>query len=167
MKWTDTLLLFSILLVTLLLLWVGVAFASEENNEEVECLTTALYFESRGELLSGMVAVGEVILNRVDSHHYPDTICGVVKQGGTRKGRGGCQFSFYCDGIEEVYHNTYAKEIAQRVALFMTGEHKRTPSVTMGKGIMFYHADSMTEPPGWTKKMREVANIGGHTFYSH
>ena len=44
----------------------------------------------------GQVAVAEVILNRVDSARYPDTVCDVVAQG-AGSGRA-CQFSYNCDG---------------------------------------------------------------------
>src|SRR3546814_6180704 len=47
---------------------------------ELECLASAVYFESKGEPLEGQLAVAEVILNRVKSPKFPDTICGVVKQ---------------------------------------------------------------------------------------
>ena len=50
-----------------------------------KCLAQALYFEARGESLKGQIAVAEVILNRVDSRAFPDTLCGVINQGTGRK----------------------------------------------------------------------------------
>ena len=44
------------------------------------CLSLALYHEARGEPLNGQRAVAEVIMNRVESNRFPDTICGVVMQ---------------------------------------------------------------------------------------
>ncbi|MEM1345655.1 MAG: cell wall hydrolase, partial [Pseudomonadota bacterium] len=44
------------------------------------CLAEALYFEARGESMRGQIAVAEVILNRVDSTAYPDSVCGVISQ---------------------------------------------------------------------------------------
>lgn len=40
----------------------------------------AMYFESNRSSRDGMVAVGSVVMNRVASRHYPDTVCGVVGQ---------------------------------------------------------------------------------------
>ena len=47
---------------------------------EVECLARAMYFESNRSSRDGMIAVGSVVMNRVASDSYPDTICGVVGQ---------------------------------------------------------------------------------------
>ena len=49
--------------------------------EEVECLTLNVYFESRSESPQAQYAVAEVVLYRVMNANFPDTICGVVKQG--------------------------------------------------------------------------------------
>ncbi len=62
-------------------LGAAVAAAPQMSGSEWECLTEALYFEARGESLSGVVAVAEVILNRVDSPDYPNSVCAVVNQG--------------------------------------------------------------------------------------
>jgi len=63
-----------------------------KRSRQWRCLTEALYFEARGENLVGQVAVAEVILNRVDSKSYPNSVCGVIQQG--QSTRNGCQFSF-------------------------------------------------------------------------
>ncbi|WP_262030488.1 cell wall hydrolase [Microvirga sp. Mcv34] len=47
-----------------------------------ECLARAMYFESNRNSDDGMLAVGTVVINRVESHKYPDTICEVVGQKG-------------------------------------------------------------------------------------
>jgi spore germination cell wall hydrolase CwlJ-like protein len=66
------------------------------GDAQWRCLAEAIYFEARGEPLAGQIAVAEAVLNRVDSPHYPDTICAVTNQG---VGRGrACQFSYACDG---------------------------------------------------------------------
>lgn len=51
------------------------------------CLSSVIHHEARGEPFKGQVAVAQVVLNRVKSPHFPNTICKVVKQ---RK-----QFSWY------------------------------------------------------------------------
>src|SRR5690554_3545291 len=72
---------------------------TEERKElaanEVYCLAQAVYHESRGEPESGQWAVASVILNRVESSAYPDTVCDVVFQNAHLRNR--CQFSFACD----------------------------------------------------------------------
>ena len=128
-------------------------------EEERRCLTAGIYFEARGESTEGQLAVARVILNRVGSANYPDSICGVVYQGASRKT--GCQFSFTCDGkLSKVPNERRAWAKARRTAQY----------VTMGRDIdttlapaMFYHADYVQ--PYWASSMVEVKKIGRHIFY--
>ncbi|MGV6874650.1 cell wall hydrolase [Pseudochelatococcus sp. B33] len=50
------------------------------SNSERECLVRAMYFESQRSSREGLLAVGTVVMNRVNSPSYPGTICGVVGQ---------------------------------------------------------------------------------------
>ena len=68
------------------------ALPATTGGADWKCLAEAIYFESRGEPLAGQIAVAEVILNRVDSPAYPNTVCGVTHQGVGTAGRA-CQFS--------------------------------------------------------------------------
>ncbi|MEZ5827120.1 MAG: cell wall hydrolase [Hyphomicrobiales bacterium] len=52
--------------------------ATAERN----CLVRALYFESNRSSRDGLMAVGTVVMNRVASPRFPNTICGVVSQHG-------------------------------------------------------------------------------------
>ena len=45
-----------------------------------ECLMRAMYFESNRSSAEGMLAVGTVVMNRVNDSRYPHSICGVVGQ---------------------------------------------------------------------------------------
>ena len=72
------------------------AAASGKSDGQLQCLAKAIYFEARGESEKGQLAVGRVVLNRVESGAYADTICGVVVQGSERPNS--CQVSFACDG---------------------------------------------------------------------
>ena len=89
-------------------------------NSELECLAGAVYFESKGEPLSGQLAVANVIINRTKSGRFPTSICSVVKQPG--------QFSFVRGGrIPAVGANAQyrtATAIA-KVALAMHGTVRR------------------------------------------
>ncbi len=126
-------------------------------NAEAKCLAEALYFEARGETIKGQMAVAEVILNRVDSRKFPNSVCGVVHQGG--EARYACQFSYHCDGRKEVYHEVEAYERAGKLALIML--EGRTRSLT--DGATFYH--NLGVNPRWSRKMAETAEIGTHVFY--
>ncbi|WP_407648137.1 cell wall hydrolase [Devosia rhodophyticola] len=47
---------------------------------ERECMMRAMYFESNRSSAEGMLAVGTVVMNRVNDRRYPQTVCGVVSQ---------------------------------------------------------------------------------------
>jgi len=49
-------------------------------EDERTCLVRAMYFESQRSSREGLMAVGTVVMNRVASRHFPNTICGVVGQ---------------------------------------------------------------------------------------
>src|SRR5262249_59218925 len=49
-----------------------------------KCLTDAIYFEARGEPVRGQIAVAQVVMNRVFSGYYPNTVCGAVYQNSHR-----------------------------------------------------------------------------------
>ncbi|MEM7399972.1 MAG: cell wall hydrolase [Pseudomonadota bacterium] len=50
------------------------------TTDERECLVRAMYFESNRSSYDGSLAVGTVVMNRVESQRFPSSICGVVGQ---------------------------------------------------------------------------------------
>ena len=136
----------------------GVDRTQTKNAEkELECLAEAIYFEARSEPLEGQVAVAEVVLNRVDSSYWPDTICGVVNQGSKR--RNGCQFSYTCDGLPERIGDDEAYTLAERIAeLMMKGAPRRVTD-----HATHYHADYVS--PKWAQAMELTAVVGRHRFF--
>ncbi|WP_373355593.1 cell wall hydrolase [Pseudoroseicyclus sp. CXY001] len=50
------------------------------RTSELECMERAMYFESIRSSRDGLIAVGSVVMNRVESPDYPDSVCGVVGQ---------------------------------------------------------------------------------------
>ena len=56
--------------------------ASTSNNPDIQLMARAINGEARGEPYEGQVAVGAVILNRVKSSQFPNTIAGVIYQAG-------------------------------------------------------------------------------------
>ena len=127
------------------------------GGAEWECLTEALYFEARGERADGVFAVAEVILNRVDSGRYPDTVCGVIKQGTGRKHA--CQFSYTCDGLPERVSERGAWERVGKVARLMLAGAPRV----LTDGALFYHTTQVS--PSWSVTMDLTSTIGDHRFY--
>jgi spore germination cell wall hydrolase CwlJ-like protein len=50
------------------------------SASEINCMARAMYFESNRSSRDGMIAVGSVVANRVESDDFPDTVCAVVSQ---------------------------------------------------------------------------------------
>lgn len=127
------------------------------GGAEFQCLAQALYFEARGESVKGQFAVAEVILNRVSSPNFPDTVCGVVHQGTGRKYQ--CQFTYTCDGKKEVVHEPAAYAIVSKVAEAMLDGAPRN----LTDGATYYHTRAVR--PSWARKFLRTAVIGKHYFY--
>ncbi|MFZ7090099.1 cell wall hydrolase [Primorskyibacter sp. 2E233] len=127
------------------------------GGAEWHCLSEALYFEARGETVKGLFGVAEVILNRVDSPRYPNTVCGVVNQGTGKKFA--CQFTYTCDGHPEQINEPASWERVGKVAKIMLSGAPRA----LTQGATFYHTTAVR--PKWAKKFRRTAQIGDHLFY--
>lgn len=68
---------------TLLYLGLGsVSYTSGYSSSDSELLAKLIEAEARGESYTGQVAVGAVVLNRVESSSFPDTVSGVIYQSG-------------------------------------------------------------------------------------
>ncbi len=116
--------------------------------DSLSCLTEALYFEARGEGRSGQRAVAEVILNRVDSGAFPNSVCGVVHQRG--------QFS-YQKG-RRMSNAASAARARQIAAEALAGAPR-----TLTDGATYFHTTHVR--PSWSKRFTRTAQIGSHLFY--
>ncbi len=133
------------------------AMPHSKGGDQWYCLTEALYFEARGEKIKGQVAVAEVILNRVDSSYFPDTVCAVVHQGTGEKHK--CQFSYRCDGLSETIANRRAWERVGKIARLMLDGAPRE----LSGGATFYHTTAVQ--PRWSRAFLNTARHGVHLFY--
>jgi len=128
-----------------------------KTSSEMKCLAEAIYFEARGESIEGQYAVGEVIINRVLSDEFPNSVCGVISEGANRLNA--CQFSYNCDGKLETINEKkiygrilkLSKILLEPSARFLTG------------GATFYHSKFVS--PSWSKKFLKTNEIGNHVFY--
>ena len=135
-----------------------------EEYPEVYCLALNVYYESRGSNLADQYAVADVVLNRTNDNRWPDTVCGVLKQGrkhasGQMK-RNQCQFSWYCDGKADNPQDEDSWIRAQTVA-FKIAYYGQMRGIS--EGANHYHASYVT--PSWAKKLQLVGRIGAHVFY--
>jgi hypothetical protein len=123
-----------------------------------KCLADAVYFESRGEVERGQVAVAQVVINRVFSGYYPEDVCGTVYQNAHR--HLACQFTFACEGKSLTVNDQPSWARATRIARDMLDGKIWLNEV--GKAT-HYHAYWVK--PAWVREMRTLQKIGVHTFY--
>lgn len=79
--------------------------SSSTNSNDLNLLSRLVYGEARGEPYTGQVAVAAVVLNRVKSSSFPNTIAGVIYQSGA--------FNVVDDGQINLSANSTAKKAAQ------------------------------------------------------
>lgn len=144
---------------------------SEDAETELYCLALNIYHESRSDNLAGQAAVADVVLNRVSDKRYPDTICGVIKDGPLSKWwkeekgkevpiRHRCQFSWWCDGKSDVPKQPKSWRKAQEIAYHIVNSDLFRG---ISEGATHYHATYVD--PHWNKSMIEIGRIGEHIFY--
>lgn len=143
---------------------------------ELECLATNIYFEARNQDILGQQAVSHVVLNRVKSPDFPNTICNVVKQGPTYQNnpnlpiKNRCQFSWYCDQrsdnihfetrngeIVNIVYDTYWSAAVEALKA-ITGQSKDPTN-----GATYYFAHKLVKPR-WAKTFKILTTIEDHTF---
>lgn len=152
--------LFFVILLAAVVTTVSRAHAENGDalDDALHCLALNIYFEARGEPEMGRLAVGHVVLNRVNDSRFPNTVCGVIKDGGeTTLHR--CQFSWWCDGKSDEPTDEAAwaasQEAAQKVFWALA------PDLT--GGALWYHAHYVD--PSWRHRFVKSAVIGQHVFY--
>jgi len=119
--------------------------SSSYSNSDVNLLARLIYGEARGETYVGQVAVGAVVLNRVKSSSFPNTIAGVIYQS--------YAFTAVSDGQINLTPNATAKKAAQDA---MNGWD---PSY----GAIYYYNPS-TATSSWIFSRQTTVTIGNHVF---
>jgi len=140
-----------------------------DSEQELNCLTLNMYHEARGEGTAGILAVSYVVLNRVNDSRFPNTICGVVKQGHHIKEKDGtsrplrnkCQFSWYCDGKSDEPKNK--RDYNRLLGFSKYVLSNITKQIDITDGALFYHAEYVS--PSWSKTRQKTTKIGVHIFY--
>lgn len=156
---------------TLLILFVSLGttlhaaeYVSKEN--EIRCLAKNVFFEARGEPISGQFAVAHVTMNRLNynirntyRHRRavgPTTICGVVFQ----RSRRGCQFSWVCklNRLRQPSERELVR-IEENIVLPVIKGQKRDNT----QRARFFHSTQVL--PNWAHTKQKTTQIGAHIFY--
>ncbi len=118
---------------------------SSSNSSNVNLLAKLIYGEARGEPYSGQVAVGAVVMNRVRSSSFPNTISGVIYQSGA--------FDAVRDGQINLAADATAKKAAQDAI------NGWDPSYG---AIYYFNPSTATNKWIWSRPM--TITIGRHRF---
>ena len=119
--------------------------SSSNNSSNVNLLARVVYGEARGEPYTGQVAVAAVVLNRVKSSKFPNTIAGVVYQSGA--------FDAVADGQVNMTPDATAKKAAQDAL------NGWDPSYG---AIYYFNPSTATNKWIWSRPM--TVTIGKHRF---
>ena len=119
--------------------------SSSTNTNDLNLLSRLIYGEARGEPYTGQVAVGAVVLNRVKSSSFPNTVAGVIYQRGA--------FDVVSDGQINLSPNSTAKKAAQDA---LNGWDPSYGSI--------YYFNPATATSAWIWSRPYVVTIGSHRF---
>ena len=132
------------------LLYLGLGSSSSNStggysSSDVYLLAKVIAAEARGESYTGQVAVGAVVLNRVDSSSFPDTVSGVIYQAGA--------FSAVRDSNWSVTPDATSRKAAQDAI------NGWDPS----GGALYYYNPAKTSNQ-WIRTRPVITTIGRHVF---
>ena len=119
--------------------------SSTSNSSNVNLLARLIYGEARGEPYTGQVAVGAVVMNRVKSSSFPNTISGVIYQSGA--------FDAVRDGQINLSPNSTAIKAAQDAL------NGWDPSYG---AVYYFNPSTATNKWIWSRPM--TVTIGRHRF---
>ena len=130
------------------------------------CMAFNIYHEANNQSMLGQIAVGQVVMNRVEDSRFPDTVCEVVKEAVTYKNTDKpvlhkCQFSWYCDGKkDEPNYDSKSWSNALKYAVVVLGGDI---TLDFTDGATHYHATYVR--PAWAKTKTRTTRIDRHIFY--
>ncbi len=121
--------------------------ATNNNTSDVQLIARAINGEARGEPYEGQVAVGAVILNRVKSSKFPNTIAGVIYQSGA--------FTAVSDGQINV-------PIASNSTVVKAAQDALNGWDPTGGAIYYFNPNTATNKWIWSRP--QIKTIGNHIF---
>lgn len=130
---------------TLAALGINVSTTNQSTSGDVDLLARLISAEARGEPYSGQVAVGAVVMNRVENPAFPGTVSGVIYQSGA--------FTCLQDG-------QFWKPVAD--SAYKAAREAINGSDPSGGAIYYYNPRTATSK--WILSRRILTTIGNHRF---
>jgi len=148
MSWQE-----AVLKLLLALLMLPSSALAVPYSKQAKCLADNLHYEARGESLAGIRAVASVVLNRVASKRWPNSICKVVYQSK--------QFSWANDyRARNPKLVAYTQKVQRVVAKAIAGRLKDNT-----RRSTHYH--TLAVYPKWAGRLEMTEVIGFHVFYKY
>jgi len=122
-------------------------------SKQAKCLADNLHYEARGESLAGIRAVANVVLNRVASKRWPNSICKVVYQSK--------QFSWANDYRARnprlvAYTQKVQRVVSRAISVRLKDNTRRST-----------HYHTLAVYPRWAGRLEMTEVIGFHVFYKY
>lgn len=125
----------------------GVVYATSSGTSDIQLMARAINGEARGEPYEGQVAVGAVILNRVKSSKFPNTIAGVIYQKGA--------FTAVSDGQINA-------PISEGSDVYKAAQDAKNGWDPTGGCVYYFNPTTATSKWIWSRPL--VKTIGKHNF---
>ena len=126
---------------------IGISGGASYNSADYQLLARIISAEARGEVYLGQVAVGAVVLNRMEHPSFPDTLSGVVYQ----------NRAFSC-----LYDGQFYKPIAD--SAYQAARDALNGLDPTGGAIYYYNPKTATNK--WITSRPIITTIGRHVFCS-
>lgn len=125
----------------------NISYAATSGTSDIQLMARAINGEARGEPYEGQVAVGAVILNRVKSSKFPNTIAGVIYQSGA--------FTAVADGQINA-------PISEGSTVYKAAQDAKNGWDPTGGCIYYFNPATATNKWIWSRPL--VKTIGKHRF---
>lgn len=125
----------------------NISYAVSSGTSDIQLMARAINGEARGEPYEGQVAVGAVILNRVKSSKFPNTIAGVIYQPGA--------FTAVADGQINA-------QISEGSTVYKAAQDAKNGWDPTGGCIYYFNPSTATNKWIWSRPL--VKTIGKHRF---
>jgi len=136
--------------VGVVLLLVSHALFAKPSAKDMRCMADNLHWEAKVDGVAGMAAVASVVMNRVASPRYPNTVCKVVYQ------RNQFSWTLYKRLKRIKINHDWQTLMVARLALL--GQ-----LIDKTGGATHYHA--LYVRPYWAETLPFTVQIGTHLFY--
>ncbi len=149
----KNILLFSLAVITIIIVAIETkvmlvnAASGSNSSSDVQLIARAINGEARGEPYEGQVAVGAVIMNRVKSSKFPNTISGVIYQQGA--------FTAVSDGQINV-------AIAKESTVVKAAQDAINGWDPTGGALYYFNPNTATSSWIWSRP--QIKTIGKHIF---